>query len=284
VPALAQPALDAFHWVNFHDSKDAQYVTWVTKELTAEKWTEIREIGVQWDSALVLTSLRATPQSAPPSDTYTVWSVSLSKHSVQPLFHAANPHILDWTTFGGASSPLPELGLIYDDCYGCDAPSTFFTTLYYNPTDHAWRARWIRGDQAATLWSAGNVDGVTRTQVYGLLTEPPGRNILATWTHYDYGKAKPPDDYVFEYSVDPSSGLEQTQRLGDVHAQAMEERLCKANPGGTNPALAGLARGQDSDLCQQSVPKDTKARPMRKPTTTPPANNRGQSLPPGVKK
>ena len=75
MPMVAQPALDAFHWVNFHDSKDTQYVTWVTKELTAEKWTAIREIGVQWDSALVLTSLRATPQSAPPSDQYTIWSV-----------------------------------------------------------------------------------------------------------------------------------------------------------------------------------------------------------------
>ena len=255
VPVMAQPGLDAFHWIDFRDAKDAPTVAWVTQSLKSEKWTAIREIGVQWDSAIVITALRATPQSAPPTDTYTVWSVSLSKRLVEPLFHAANPHILDWTTFGGASSPLPELGMVYDDCYGCDAPSTFFTTLYYKPEDHAWRARWIRGDQAAALWSAGNVDGVTRTQIYGLLTEPPGRNVLATWSHYDYGKAKPVEDYVFEYSVDPASGLEQTQRLGDPHAEAMEERLCKANPGGTDPALAELARGQDSELCRQMVPR-----------------------------
>src|SRR5580698_3706289 len=97
-PVMAQPAAESFHWVNFHDSKDAQYVTWVTRELTAEKWTEIREIGVQWDSAVVITSERATPQSTPPSDTYTVWSVALSKHAVQPLLHGVNPKILNWTT------------------------------------------------------------------------------------------------------------------------------------------------------------------------------------------
>ena len=278
---MAQPAVESFHWVNFHDSKDAQYVTWVTRELTAEKWTEIREIGVQWDSALVITSERQTPQSTPPSDTYTVWSVALSKHAVQPLLHGVNPKILNWTTFGGASSPAPELGLVYDDCYGCDAPSTFFTTLYYNFTDHAWRARWMRGDQAAALWSAGTVEGVTRTQIYGLLTEPPGRDVLATWSHYDYGKVKPAEDYVFEYSVDPASGLEQTQRLGDPHAQEMEQRLCKADPGQVDPALTELARGQDSEVCRQLVPKDAKGRPMRRPVTTPPANNHGQSIPPG---
>jgi hypothetical protein len=282
--AVAQPTSEAFHWIDFRDAKDAPTVAWVTQSLKAEKWTAIREIGVQWDSALVLTSLRATPQSTPPSDMYTVWSVNLSKREVQPLFHGANPRILDWTTFGGASQIVPELGLVYDDCYGCDAPSTFFTTLYYNYTDHAWRARWMRGDQAAALWSAGTVAGVVRTQIYGLLTEPPGRNALATWSHYDYGKSKPPEDYVYEYSVDPSSGLEQTQRLSELHAGEMEQRLCKANPGGADPALAELARGQDSAVCRELVPKDAKGRTMRRPTTTPPPNNHGQSSPPPAKK
>jgi hypothetical protein len=282
--AVAQPTSEAFHWIDFRDAKDAPTVAWVTQSLKAEKWTAIREIGVQWDSALVLTSLRATPQSTPPSDMYTVWSVNLSKREIQPLFHGANPRILDWTTFGGASQIVPELGLVYDDCYGCDGPSTFFTTLFYNYTDHAWRARWMRGDQAAALWSAGTVAGVVRTQIYGLLTEPPGRNVLATWSHYDYGKSKPPEDYVYEYSVDPSSGLEQTQRLSELHAGEMEQRLCKANPGGADPALAELARGQDSAVCRELVPKDAKGRTMRRPTTTPPPNNHGQSSPPPAKK
>jgi hypothetical protein len=282
LPASAQPALDAFHWIDFHDSKDAPTVAWVTLSLKAEKWTAIREIGVQWDSALVLTSERSTPQSTPSSDTYTVWSVNLAKRDVQPLLHGVNLRIVNWTTFGGASSPLPELGLVYDDCSGCDAPSTFFTSLHYNPPDHAWRARWMRGNQAAALWSAGTVEGVTRTQVYGLLTEPPGRDVLATWSHYDYGKTKPAEDYVFEYSVDPASGLEQTQGLSGDHAEAMERRLCRANPGQVDPSLAELARGQDSEICRDLTSKDTKVRPGRRPTITPPANNHGQSAPPAA--
>jgi hypothetical protein len=280
-PSPAQPAIDAFHWVDFHDAKDAPAVAWVTQSLKAEHWTAIREIGVQWDSALVITSERKTPQSTPLTDTYTVWSVSLSKRDVQPLLHGVSPRILNWTTFGGEYQQAPELALVYDDCYACDAASTFFTTLYYNFKDHAWRARWMRGDQAAALWSGGTVEGVTRTQVYGLLTEPPGRDVLATWSHFDYGKAKPAEDFVFEYSVDPATALEQTQGLSGKHAEEMMVRLCKADPAQVDPALAELARGQDSAMCQELVQGKNKAKPMRRPTTTPPANNRGQSSPPG---
>jgi hypothetical protein len=279
--AWAQTNVEAFHWVDFHDAKDAPTVTWVTQALKAEKWTAIREIGVQWDSAVVFTSERKTPQSTPPSDAYTVWSVSLAKHEVQPLLHAVNPRILNWTSFGGPYQYVPELPLVYDDCSDCNTPSTFFTTLYYNFSAHAWRARWMHGDQAAALWSAGNVDGVTRTQVYGLLTEPPGRDVLATWSHFDYGKAKPAEDFVFEYSVDPGSGLEQTQGLSGKHAEEMMARLCKADPAQIDPALAELARGQDSEACQSLKGSKSMARPARRPVTTPPANNHGQSTPPG---
>lgn len=283
----AQPAANTFHWVSFHRSADPQddaVIQWVDRALAAEKYTQLREIGVAWDSALVITSERATPQSLPASDTYTFWAVSLTKHEVQPLLHGVNPKMVGWTTFAGSGSPIPELGLVYSDCYGCDAPTTFFTTLFYSLADHAWRARWMRGDQAAVLSGGGNVAGVTRTQVYGLLTELPGREVLATWNHYDYGSAKPPEDYVFEYSVDPSTGLQQTQGLSGDHAVAMEQRLCRANPGQIDPALAILASGQESDLCRGAPPEKTrKARPARRPVTTPPANNKGQSNPPGRK-
>ncbi len=275
--AWAQPNLEAFHWVNFHDPKDAPTIAWVTQSLTAEKWTAIREIGVQWDSAIVITSLRKTPQATPPLDVQTIWAVSLSKKEAQPLLHAANPRILNWTTFGGYYQQAPELALVYDDCYGCETPSTYFTTLYYNFHDHAWRARWMRGDQAAPLWSTAVVDGVTRTQVYGLLTEPPGRDVLATWSHYDFGKVKPAEDYVFEYSVDPASGLEQTLSLSEKHAAEIIDRLCRANPAQADPALAELARGQDSEICRERVGVELKAKPVRKPVTTPPSNNQGRS-------
>jgi hypothetical protein len=279
--AEAQPAaaMEAFHWIDFHDAKDAPTVAWVTQSLKAEKWTQIREIGVQWDSAVVITSLRASPQATPPADAYTVWSVRLDKKEVQPLLHGMSPRILNWTTFGGPYQQAPELALVYDDCYACDAGSTFFTTLYYNFKDHAWRARWMHGDQAATLSNGGSVEGVTRTQIYGLLTEAPGRDVLATWSHMDYGDAKPAQDFVFEYSVDPSTGLEQTQSLSGIHAELMQQRLCKADPAQVDPALAELARGQDSAICQDLIAAKSGAKPTRRPTITPPKNNHGMSQP-----
>jgi hypothetical protein len=271
--------MEAFHWVDFHDAKDAPTLAWVTQSIKAEKWSQIREIGVLWDSAIVITSLRAAPQATPQADVYTIWSVGLDRKEVQPLLHGVSPRILNWTTFGGAYQQAPELALVFDDCYACEAGSTFFTTLYYNFKDHAWRARWMHADQAAALWSGGSVEGVTRTQIYGLLTEAPGRQVLGTWSHMDYGQTKPAADFVFEYSVDPSTGLEQTQGLSGVHAEQMEQRLCKADPAQIDPSLAMLARGQDSAVCQDLIAAKTGTKTTRKPVTTPPKNNHGQSQP-----
>jgi hypothetical protein len=286
LPMRAQstaPGLDNFHWIDFHNEKDAPTVTWVTQALKAEHWTAIREIGVQWDSAMVVTTERKDPQATPDSDGFTIWSVSLAKHDVQPLLHGVNLRLLNWTNFGGAYQRAPELAIVYNDCTGCDAPSLFFTTIYYNLNDHAWRGRWMRGDQAVALTTKAHIEGVKQTQVYGLLNELPGRDILATWSHLDFGGAKPAEDYFFEYGVEPSTGLEQTQALGPDHAEKMKSRLCQANPGQKDPALAVLAGGQDSELCRGTPPPapSRRSQHVRRPTTTPPANNHGQSSPGG---
>ncbi len=258
-------------------------MAWVTQEMKAEKWSAIREIGVEWDAAVVMTTLRESPQSTPASDVETVWSVSLAKHEVHPLLHGVKLRILDWTSFAGAM--MPELGLTYDDCQMC-AASTYFTTLHYSYPDHGWRARWMRGEQAAAISSSGAVDGVTRTQLNALLTAPEGRDVLATWSHFDYGKVKPAEDYVFEYSVDPSSGLEQTQGLSGKHADEAMARICQAGGSADSDtpmdALhAALTRGQDSELCRGMKAARPGAKSSRRPVTTPPANNHGQSEPPG---
>jgi len=93
---------------------------------------------------------------------------------------------------------------------------------------------------------------------------------MGTWSHIDHGKMKP-EDSVFRYDLDPVNGLERTQLLSGREAEAMKQRLCAAQV-----VIPGLVRGQDSPLCQQ------KAKPIyvRKPVTTPPANNHGQSVPP----
>jgi hypothetical protein len=58
-------------------------------------------------------------------------------------------------------------------------------------------------------------------------------------------------------------------------AQPIKQRICSALS-----TIPGLVRGQDTPLCQQTQ----KAHPDRKPVTTPPANNHGQSAPPRLRR
>jgi hypothetical protein len=94
--------------------------------------------------------------------------------------------------------------------------------------------------------------------------------MMCTWNHIDHGAQKP-EDIVACYDLDPLNGQERMQSFTRTPAQPIKQRICNAQ----NP-IPGLARGQDSPLCQQTQ----KAHPDRKPVTTPPANNRGQSAPP----
>jgi hypothetical protein len=270
-PLSAQQAPETFRWIDFHSTSDQDVVVWVTRSLAAEKWTAIREIGVEYDAALVVTTLRATPQSPAGTDTFTVWSLSLTKHTLAPLIQGVNLRLLDWLLL--ADGQPRELGALYDDCREC-AATTFFTAFHYDLSQHMWAALWLRGTQAAPVWSTGVTQGVAHTQVYALLNEPDGRQLLGTWSHFDYGKEKKPEDSVFRYDLDTFSGLERTQLLSGKEADAMKQRLCAAQP-----IAPELARGQDSPLCQQTL----KPRPVRKPVTTPPSNNRGLSVPPSAR-
>jgi hypothetical protein len=275
-PSLqAQQAPDSFRWIDFHSAQaqNQDVAVWVTRSLAAEKWTAIREIGVEYDAALVVTTLRPTPQSPPDADTFTVWYASLTSHVVAPLLKGSNLRLLDWMPLADGR-PL-ELGALYDDCNEC-AASTFFTAFYYDRPHHIWTTRWMRGGQGALAWTANPPAGVALTQVYAVLNELNGRQVLGTWSHFDYGKLKPAEDVVYRYDLDPYSKLERTQLLRGKEAVAMKQQLC----GEPNAALdSGLARGQDSALCQQTVPP----RSERRPVTTPPANNHGRSVPPGAR-
>ena len=241
-PLKAQQSPDDFHWVDFHSPQDQSLVVWVTNAIESKKWTAIREIGVEYDAALVVTTLRKTPQTPPALDTFSVWSVSLTNRSVTPLLTGANLRILDWMLF--AVGWPRDLGVLYDDCNNCVA-STFFTAFYYDQRQHAWAARWMRGAQAIPLSSAGSPDGVTVSSAYAVLADNNGHEIVGTWSHFDYGKLKPPEDYVYQYDVDPANYTERTQLLGGKMADALKRRICA----GTD-AVSGLAHGQDSSICQ----------------------------------
>jgi hypothetical protein len=261
---------DSFRWMDFHSPKDQDIVVWVTRALEQEKWSSIREVGVIYDAALVVTTLRANPQSSPSGDTFALWSVSLTNHALTPLVKGVNLRWLDWMQF--TEGAPRELGALYDDCSEC-AATTYFTALYYDFSQHIWNARWLRGGQTVPVWSATAPDGVALTRLYAVLAEPDGRELVGTWNHFDYGKQKPEEDFVYRYDLDPFSRLERTQLLSGKDADAMKQRLC-----GVQGAAAGLARGQDSAVCQQTV----HARAERRPTTSPPANNQGRSVPPGA--
>jgi hypothetical protein len=272
ISLFAQPAPEAFRWIDFHSAADQNTLTWVTRSLTVEKWSAIREIGVEYDAALVVTTTRPNPQSLPASDTFTVWSLSLTDHSYVALIKGVNLRLLDWLLFDDGHPR--ELAALYDDCIDCQ-PSTYFTAFHYDMEKHAWAARWMRGPQAALVWSASIPQGVALTQLYALLTQPNGRSMMCTWNHIDHDTQKP-EDIVTCYDLDPLTGLERAQLLGHrKDIDSMKPRIC-----GAQSLIPALMRGQDSSLCQQSL----KARPERKPVTTPPANNHGQSAPPGTRR
>ena len=273
----AQQPQDAFRWVNFHSQQDQSLIAWVARSLQVDQWTAIREIGVQYDAALVITSLRATPQSLPADDTFTVWSASLTSHLVAPLVSGVSLRLFDWQRFADGDSE--DLTALYDNCRNCTA-ETYFTAFYYDVSHHMWGARWINGGQGAPVWNANTSSDPTSqqswTQVYAVLAEGDGHVELCTWNHFDYGKQKPPTDVLFRYDRDPFSGLDRTAVLTGDQADSMKLRLCRGQD-----AVQGLARGQDSSFCQSLVNSRDGPRTERHPVVTPPANNRGRSVPPG---
>ena len=274
--AAVSSAQDSFRWIDFHSdelhpNQDQGTIIWVARALAGEKWTAIREIGVMYDAALVVTTERAAPDASPNTDTFHVWSVSLKDHLLTSLITGVN---LRWVDSMELTAGAPhEPAILYDDCNQC-AATTYFTTFHYDARQHTFTPRWLRGSQTVPLWTAAAPSGVTLSQVYAVLPIPEsgavkGGEFLATWSHFDYGGAKPAQDFIYRYDRDPLTGLDRFQQLTGKDAEAMKEHLCMAQ---TNP---GLSRGQDSTLCAQSV----HVRPERKPVTTPPANNQGRSTP-----
>ncbi len=269
VCARAQDQASVFHWVDFHSEKDQPYVVWVERAMAADKWTAIREIGVEYDAALVVTTDRGAPDASPANDTFTIWNVNLTTHARTVLLKGVNLRWLGWMQLREGAPR--ELAVLYDDCRDC-AATTYFTTFAYDLREHIFLPRWLRGRQAAPVWTSAAPQGVTLTQVYAAMSEPTGLDMMVTWSHYDYGKQKDPDDYVFRYDVDGFSGLERALLESGKDADAMKQRLCSAEGESQD-----RERGQDSALCQAIL----HARPERKPVTSPPADNKGRSVPPG---
>jgi len=265
IPLCAQQPPEAFHWVNFHSDSDADVVNWVRHSLDEEKWDVIREIGVEYDAAVVITDQRKSNQAMPSLDTFSLWSVSLTSHSVKLLFSGANLHFIEWLRL--TAGRAPEIALFYDDCENCQA-TTFFTALHYDAINHQWAARWMSAGQAAPVWSANTLADGSWTQLYGLYPKLDGSVVLATWSHFDDSTHKPQQDFVYIYAVAVGSGTEGAALLTGKSVEEVKKRLCHPEN-----LLPGLARGQESPLCQKLL------RPDAHPVTSPPANNHGQAAP-----
>ena len=254
----AQQAPDGFRWIDFHSPADQDVVVWVTHSLDSDKWTAIREIGVEYDASLVVTTDRASPQAAVASDTFSMWSVSLTTHMVTALLKGVNLRFVDWMMF--AQGETRELGAFYDDCADCSA-TTYFTAFYYDQRQHGWAMRWMRGNQAVPFWTAQAAPGVTLTQVSAILADPNGHEMVGTWKHYDYGTLKPAEDFVYQYDIDPMTSLDRAELLSNKQVEPMQRRLCVAND-----AVSGLARGQDAAMCRDLLHPEIKT-PRRSPSS-----------------
>ena len=264
---LAQQTSGAFRWIDLHAPQDQNIVTWVERSLAVEKWTALREIGVEYDAALVVTARRAGKQASPGDDTLSFWSVSLTNHAVTPILSGVN---IRWFALQNFAAGAPaEPAILYDNCLDC-AAGTYFTSFHYDPGSHAWRARWMRGNQGVPVWNTkpAEANGMTWTQVYALLPGAEDSDELCTWNHFDYGKKREPSDTIFRYDVDPATGLDRSVTLTGAAAEAAKVRLCRGQD-----AIQGIELGQDSALCMKVLMDH----PQRRPVTTPPANNRGQS-------
>jgi hypothetical protein len=269
-PFATAQAPDSFRWIDFHSPNDQDVVIWVTRALDGKKWSAIREIGVQYDAALVITTFRASPQGPANRDAFSIWSVSLKDRALTRIVDGTNLRLTDWLLLNNGQGR--ELGAFYDDCNDC-AATTYLTAFHYDLRQHHWAGRWMQNGKAVPVWTTNSPVGATQSQVYSVMADSNGHETLGTWTHIDYGAAKPAEDFVYRYDLDPASDLERTQLLFGRDAILMKDHLCHATD-----AVPGLTRGQDSPLCQAS---GQKTHSERKPVTTPPANNHGQSRPPG---
>jgi len=94
-----------------------------------------------------------------------------------------------------------ELPILYDSCAEC-APDTYFTlststlrSTLGSPLDARRPGR--------SHCNANMPPGVALTQVHAGLADPNGRQLVGTWSHFDYGGQKPPQDYIYRYDLDP---------------------------------------------------------------------------------
>jgi len=240
--ACRAQVIDGFSWVDL--KADAPTVSKVTTFLKDKPYNAIREIGVDGQQALVITTLRKDPTANPLDDRFTAYGVSLRDGSVEELLDGTNLKYIDWQKFYDYDTP--ELLATYDDCSQCKA-TTFLTAFYIDRKTKRWGARWRREIAGAPLYSAD----ASKTYVHALFMNVDQRVVLDTWASYpEQKKSSRGGEFLFEYRIDIASDQGTSRPLTGRDVLPVKQRLCA----GQN-IVFGIAGGQNSAACKDLMRK-----------------------------
>jgi len=281
--AAAQQPPDHFQWLNLHE--DRTVLPLVTKALRHYSFQSLREVGLFYDQALAVVAERKAGTMLPSDDRYVVYSINLTKGTVDQLLVGYELRWIAWQPLeaGGDS----ELLATYTDCVNC-SQTLYVTSFHISRKAHQWQARWSGDVTPAPLMSKVADPAVNTQYVYALLGNAiGGGSVIATWSHTEpmaeapqkthvkkQGDAKPnsknggAQDRLYLYQPEPQSDLGVAQPVNEHEAPDLEKRLCLLEEG--NP----LHGGQDSAVCKKII--DAQKATARKPNTAPPAQNQGK--------
>jgi len=235
-----------FHWVNF--KTEAATVSNVERTLKGEEYSAIREIGVTDRFALVLTVQREAGQTTFDGDMWRVYSISIKTWNVQTLLTGYRLQVKDWINFDARTSR--DLGLVYMDCWECEA-TTVFTALHYD-SSKGWRARWPNekdpNHPGITMLITDVGDPYTNEEVdqtFRVIAPANDVSTVGTWYHSKDLSTGKISETVTKFWIDKATGKEKTAELTGEEARAWKLSLCKAGS-----AAYGLSQGQSSRACR----------------------------------
>ena len=244
-----------FHWVDF--KRENVTVSRVTEILKPEDYTNIREIGIVGDSALVFTTWREPGRGVqqvpldPAYERWTVYGVSLKQAKFQKLVSGYELQIKAWVHF--TSAGIDDLAIVYKDCSECEAAS-FFTAFHYDEKMR-WQARWAaaRADYPTGIafFSTDVPDSdpdADIDQVFAVFAPQNGDAAVGTWYYSREHRTGKVTNDVMKFFVDPASGKERSLTLKGAEAAAWERQLCNAKD-----ASLELRIGQDSKSCKRML-------------------------------
>ncbi len=245
VPSSAKTP-EGFSWVD--PQSDKATIAAIRHALKASSYTSIRRVGVEGDSAIVMTTFRESGEEA---DHWSIYNVTLATNKAEMLVSGYRVKVLDWI-----GSTTPELAIAYYDCWGCEA-ATLFTTIHFTKGT-GWRARWPnkKGNadypQPGAIVSYGDAgepyDDNDVDQIFAVVNQPDGGFAVGSWFHSrDIKRGKINDD-VERYSIDPTTGEDHVERLTGDSALKWERELCSQSNTPAGPNI-----GQSSKACRRAL-------------------------------